>query len=229
MPRGPHPYKGIPRHLWPKGALKTSSGEPAKSDAPINTARETSNVSLDVPVAQPSTTGRPDRPKAPPSNLFSGKIQKLVLIGKDDGRPLKEQMDDPVPGYKTHWIVDYSNSGARLEQARATGWEYIACDEVALNEGLAQGNTDLGSHVRQIAGVENGVPFYMYAMKKPRWIEEAHKSEYERSMIEPIKDALKKGKISSNPGDRQFAAGDDVARATRSSLPPIEIGTKTYR
>lgn len=191
----------------------------APKKAPDANFRELSNVSLDVPVAQPAL-----RPRAPVPNLFSGKIQKLVLVGKDGNT------QDPVPGYRTHWFVDAANSGTRLNQAKMSGWEFITRDEVALNDGLTGGNTDLGAHVRQIAGVDNGVPFYMYAMKKPLWLEAEHQAEYAQKAIAPIKEALVKGRLpGSKPEDRQYAAGDEVAVMTRSGLPPISIGSKTYR
>ena len=228
MPRGPHPYKGIPRSQWPKGAIQKKAVPDAVSAQSFKPVE--SNVDLNVPIpslaqdrfeAPPSKATAIFTPKAPPPNLFSGKIRKLVLIGKDGN------MDDPVPGYRTHWFVDVANSGVRINQARASGWEFIGNDEVALMEGLTASNNDLGSHVRQIAGAENGVPYYQYAMKKPLWMEEAHKEEYEKTSIQPIKDVLKKGTISKNPADRQYSAGN---APTLSSLPPNEIGTvKTLR
>jgi hypothetical protein len=255
-PRGPSPYKGHPRSEWPALTAKLKA-EKATAEAaaamnpdsvfdggvgsiPVDVPRETSgaekfmqqvhqprkapdanfrqpsNVSFDVPIPQPAS--RVSKP-----NLFNGKIQKLVLVGKNGST------DDPIPGYRTHWFVDQANSGVRINQAKASGWEFINSDEVALNEGLTPGNNDLGSHVRQIAGTENGAPFYMYAMKKPLWLEQEHQAQYAQTAIEPIKEALLKGRMSKNASDRQFSAGDSIAQQTRSGLPPIEIGSKIVR
>lgn len=80
-----------------------------------------------------------------------------------------------IPGYVMHWFADRPG---RIPRARQAGYEFVAPDEVRINNfGLASdlinesGNTDMGTRVSVHGGVaENGAAERLYLMKiKKEW------------------------------------------------------------
>jgi hypothetical protein len=217
MARGPSAYKGIPRSEW--GKVREQREADAALAPHAEVPRETimqdteSNVDFNVPVAPPQ-----DRPKAPPRNLFSGDIKQLEVFGIDG------TTRDPIPGFRLYWFTDTANSGVRIQQAKISGWEMVQAHEIALNDGLTPGNADLGANVRKVVSVDNGNPIYAYLMKKPVWMDKLHQEEHEQKANMPVERALRRGQLpGARSEDRQYVAQPG------SNLPPIDIGTKTYR
>jgi hypothetical protein len=119
--------------------------------------------------------GDPD-PKAPPPNLFSGRVKRLEVHPLPGGDP-----NDPIPGYRLYWFHDVENEIAKAE---ASGYRFVEREEIGLNEAhVSPGNNDLGVHVRRwvnSVGGPNGGPVYAFLMKKPNWLAELHDAELEK-------------------------------------------------
>ena len=153
-------------------------------------------------------------PVAPPRNLFSGQIKSLEVFGAGgDTR-------DPIPGFRLYWFTDNSGTGDRLNQAKASGWEFVKKNEIAMQENLVEGNNDLGSIVRKVVNANQTPPEYGYLMKKPNWLDELHQKEMQ-TVNDRQESAIKKGSFNSRPEDGRYVAGDMPG----STLPKIEISS----
>lgn len=85
-----------------------------------------------------------------------------------------------IPGHKCHW---FRGTGQRLQQAQNAGYQFVARNEVQVNDrGLASdylgdGNSDLGSRVSVPAGGEDaegtqGLRLYLMKIKTELWDED---------------------------------------------------------
>ncbi len=176
-----------------------------------------------VPPRETKAKVKSEQPAAPPMNLFSGDVRKLQVFGRDG--------NEGIPGFKTRWFADEGGSGVRINMARRSGWDFVTREEVALNDSLTPLNSDLGNHVTQVVNphAEGGKPEIGYLMKIPEDLFKSYQDEREQKVHGNIERALREGAMNRGPEARQFAAGSDIARATHSSLPNIEMGTKNYR
>jgi hypothetical protein len=221
----PNRYKGIPRDQWPerrieRGEAPLAVGSHAETVGAVPVAevpRETlqgigwqgdktqdPGVEAVAPAPElssiprraepPPPAPRPRDPVAPPPNLFAAGVQSLAVYALDGSTK------DPLPGFRLHW---FREEGPRLQQARLTGWAHVRADEVLVGEGI---NNDVGSNIR--ANASKSGPGYLYLMKKPLSIEEAHQKEYRETQILPIKERLKSGQISGDPSDMQYVKKD---------------------
>jgi len=233
--KNPSPYKGVPKSEW--GRIKAEQAQKRESamvDEPKQPEFDPAIVreTLQAPERKadavfPQRRVEADIPPRPqewsedniPPNLFSGDQKHLEVMGKNGS------FTDPIPGYKLYWFD--AKNGIRIQMALRSGYTFVEKDEVLLNEGL-EGSDDLGTHVRKIGNIyggetDDGLPQYMYLMKKPLWLVDKHNTEMER-VNQKYEEMLRNGLISKNPQqDRQFAGGSDLARAERSGLPPIQI------
>lgn len=217
----PHPYKGIPKAEWPGvrdklAQERLAAQEQAARDA--QAAEEAKAVEAQKARAEARQAAIAGMPSPPPRNLFSGDIKKLEVFG------LNGDNKDPIPGFRLYWFLDRENSGARMHQARMSGWEYVMKDEVSVNDTSAiQGNSDLGSQVRVFGGSFNNQPIYHYLMKKPVWLDQVHQGEMQ-AHLDKVEGHLRRGKLDAKPEDRQYTAEEMPG----SALPPISI-THTRR
>ncbi len=163
------------------------------------------------------------KPKSPPMNLFSGNVAKLQIFDPDGNAG--------IPGFATRWFTDEGNSGVRINAARRSGWDFVTRDEVALNDSLTPLNTNLGDHVTMVVNphAEGGKPELGYLMKIPQELFDRYQNERENTVHANIEHALRAGAMNRSSEARQYSANSDIARATHSSLPGIEMGTKIYR
>jgi hypothetical protein len=159
------------------------------------------DATFSAPRSDPSASQtESDVPKRIPPNLFAKGVKSLEVFSLD-GDPT-----NPLPGFRLHWFVDENNSGARLKLATMSGWEFVKQDEVMVSDTVTSGNNDLGNHIRKLASKSQAI--YQYLMKLPLDIEKHHQAEYANRVIAPIKDSLRGGRISNNPGDMQYAHRD---------------------
>ncbi len=189
----PNPMKGIPRDQWPGAKAKTEEVMTQTAPTPPKVGNE--------PIAR---------------NLFSGDIRKLEVYGKNGS------ISDPIPGYRLYWFLDRDNSGVRLNQAKASGYEFVMNEEVALNDNSVAGNSDLGSQVRVHGGSFNNQPVYHYLMKKPLWLHEQHQADMQR-VPDRIEYELKRGTFGQKAGDGRYTANE------KSALPAIDISSTLAR
>lgn len=124
--------------------------------------------------------------KAPPPNLFSGKVQNLQVHPREGFDP-----NDPIPGFRLFWFPD-DRDGIEIARAQASGWVFVTKDEVGINEApVGPGNTAPDDHVRRWLkyATAQGVPVYGYLMKKPEELCRLHDEEresYHRKQEESI-------------------------------------------
>src|SRR5438105_4038041 len=137
----------------------------AKGWAAAKAAREArkaqaalANVELQSAVAPAKAAAPAFTPQAPPPNLFSGTTKKLEVFGKPGTNP-----NEPVEGHQLYWFDDIEG-GLIIQQAKASGWEMVRKDEIALNDAnTSPGNNDLGGDVRRwVSQGPNGAPVYAY-------------------------------------------------------------------
>ena len=189
----------------------TSNAALAKHDAPAAAPQQAG------PVGPASAPQADNTPKAPPRNMFSGTMSKLDVFGKPGCDP-----NEPIPGYVLFWFDDIQE-GLILQQALASGYEYVQKDEVA----ISGNNTDIGSNVSQYVGQgPNNSPVRSYLMKKPKALHELHMTgpdSIEQKLHRRQDEQLASGTFNVNPNDRPYTAVNPYP-GTRSSLPPIQMG-----
>lgn len=235
MPTGPSPYKGHPKSEWPaiKAAqevlrkqratvgqpepdqrpMQSPAAAPANAFAPPEVAAVLAgDVPLEIPV--PRVNSDSAGPEALPRNLFSGQIKALDVFG------LNGDTTDPLTGYRLYWFTDIGGTGNRLHQAKASGWDFVRKDEIAMQDNLVPGNNDLGTMVRKVVNPNETPPTYGYLMKKPKWMDEVHQAEMQQ-VNDAQERAIKKGAFNARPQDGRYVAGD----IPNSALPKIEISS----
>lgn len=92
--------------------------------------------------------------------------------------PVQKLQVPEVPGFFLYWM---KGTPERLQQARNAGFDFVAVDEVRLNDvslggdGLKSGSTDLGNRVSVLASTtgdgeigSDGQPLRLYLMKQ-KW------------------------------------------------------------
>jgi hypothetical protein len=161
-------------------------------------------------------------PKARPRNLFSGDTLKLQVFGKGGNDR------DPIPGFRLYWFNDVEG-GLRVAQARASGWQFVEKEEVALNETeVTPSNNDLGSHVRRwVSQGNDGNAVFAYLMKKPLDLDAEHQAEREQ-LHDQIQAALTAGTFNMGANERRYTAMNPPI-GSPSGLPPISISSKLSR
>lgn len=201
MPKGPSPYKGVPRSEW--GRVKAEQ-DALRAGNPANVLAEEipsfiPEVSRETP-AQQATAPLPKKPLNfdDPVDMFAGTNPKLKLYGKDGDDC------DPVPGFATYWFED-DDSLQRVTLAKRAGWVPIQADEV-----LVAGNSDLGT------GVSIGIPGStpprrMYAMKQPLELYNRFRAEREEKLHKPIWDMLK-GKAKPRSLESAYELGPNAPK-----------------
>jgi len=230
------PYKGVPKAKWPeiKAAQavlreqRATFGQPM-DDAPMmpSPAAAPANAFLPPEAAQtlagagevpretsPRINSDSDGPQAAPRNLFSGQIKSLEVFGRNGST------EEPIPGYRLYWFTDEGNTGSRLHQAKASGWDFVEKNEIAMQDNLVEGNNDLGTKVRKVVNPNSTPPTYGYLMKKPKWMDEQHQAEMQ-AFNDAQERAIRKGVFNASPRDGRYVAGD----LPGSTLPKIEISS----
>lgn len=130
----------------------------------------------------------------------------------------------PIEGYHLHWFRGNSSNLARAHQA---GYEFVAPEEVSLNDfDLAGGDdakgTDLGSRVSVISGDDvgnNGQPGRLYLMKCPIELYE-YSQRLLGDQVDQTVDALKGGKVgvSQDGQETQTDAQNRYLKEAKSTL-----------
>lgn len=131
-----------------------------------------------------------------------------------------------IPGYVMHWFADRPG---RISRAMAAGYEFVAQDEVVINNfGLAadvadSGNTDMGSRVSVHGGTdEKGGSERLYLMKiKQEWYDKDMKLREEAS--ETIVDSLKAGMTGARSSEdvaKRYARGTENLFVKRKPKQP---------
>lgn len=162
-------------------------------------------------------------PQAPPRNLFTGQVQKLAVFGKPGTDPNK-----PVPGHELYWFDDIQD-GMVISQAKASGWQFVQKEEIALNDApVSPGNTDLGGNVRRWVSNAGGQPIYSYLMKKPDWLYQLHMEgpdSLEQRVHMQLEERLRTGTLNDSPDQRRYTAAT-VPAGYRSlgHVQPIVMG-----
>jgi len=224
MAIGPSPYKGHPKSEWPtikaeQEALRqqraaesvlNGTAPPANAFAPPEVAAVAQEQERSAPRINSDSAG----PVAMPRNLFSGQIKALDVFG------INGSTIDPMPGYRLYWFTDNGNTGSRLHQALASGWDFVNKNEIAMQDNLVEGNNDLGTKVRKVVNPNQTPPTYGYLMKKPAWMDEAHQAEMQK-VNDNQERAIRKGSFNARPEDGRYVAGD----LPGSTLPKIEISS----
>lgn len=234
----PNPMKGIPRKDWPSyqeakkaqqqaefdAAAAAVIGRPP-ADAFANWDDQVGNSPIPpggatINIEKQKLNSDSEQPTALPPDLFSGTFRKLAVYG------LNGSTTDPLPGFVLYWFNDDGGTGIRPRQAQMSGWEFVKKDEVALTEGIVDGNVSLGSNVTYIVNPRATPPTRAYLMKKPLWLHEQHMADRERNTNQKIEQALALGKVTSaSPQDRQYSKRDDPT----SNLAPINISSHIVR
>lgn len=138
-------------------------------------------------------------------------VTETKSVRKEADRPTREtrvpfgaartKLDVPyhIPGYHLHWVND---TPGRIAQAEASGYEFVAHDEVRLSaRALGNTGTALGSNVSRLVGKqEDGIsPLYAYLMKiKQEWYDEDQKSM--QSKVDATDQAIRGGNIEGHVG-----------------------------
>ena len=129
-------------------------------------------------------------PTKPPVNLFSGTVMNLE-VHPNYGKYPGATKEKPIPGHELFWFPD-ENDAIEISRAIDSGCRLVEKDEVGLNVApVGPGNTANDNHVRRWSkgATPQGVPIYLYLMKKPQWLYDLHQQEREevhRKMEETI-------------------------------------------
>lgn len=120
------------------------------------------------------------------------------------------QLEVPeIEGYVMHWFADRPG---RVPRALRGGYEFVAPDEVQLNNSTlagdttVSGNTDLGSRVSVHAGTDergNGIRLYLMKIKREWWEKDATLRE---ETSERIADSLRGGRTGGEKDSAQDAS-----------------------
>lgn len=140
--------------------------------------------------------------------------------------PVQKLEVPEIPGFHLHW---FRGDAARIERAKAGGYEFVDAPEVSLNnvslggDSAASGSTDMGSRVSIVAGKElgpDGQPIRMVLMKiRQEWWEDDQKLVEAQNA--KIADSIMGGRAQSQAAD----AGDGNIRYVGSATKIPELFT----
>jgi hypothetical protein len=162
--------------------------------------------------------------ETPAANPANAKSTRVSLAGFQPMSAGTKKLDVPErEGYHRRW---FRGDAGRIAKARRAGYEFVAPEDVALNnfdlggDANASGNTDLGTRVSVISGDgadETGQPARMYLMECPIEYYEASRQIIEERNLD-IADALKGGRAGQEGGD---ASMDQSNRYMRGKAPDL--------
>lgn len=172
----------------------------------------------DNPSAQKPKPGRPGRPSNASRDAAAQKATGSTRKRRPLSVPMRKMELPEIPGFHVHWINDYPG---RVEQAQDGGYEFVAREEVRLNErGPTPTDTDLGSRVSMVVGSNgDGTPLRAYAMKiKNEWYEEDQKVLQNRN--NQIDESIRRGK--------QQVEGESAGDARHRYVKTADIQTRSF-
>lgn len=137
--------------------------------------------------------------------------------------PLQKLAVPDIPGYHLHWML---GTPGRISQALRAGYEFVDGDDVDVtNTGLANdasssGNSDLGSRISVLAGLDSGETgeqrLYLMKLKEEYWQEDQKLVE---NRNEQIAAALRGGEdVAENPNGSDNRYIPDAQKKTVAEL-----------
>lgn len=142
-----------------------------------------------------------------PRNMLDGFTTKMDVVFRDDTFLLN---------WHPHWCND---EGTRIHLAQSSGYVFVGADEITgnLNEPTPS-NQNAGARVSRYVGTNTkGQAMEAYLMKKPMYIHEAHREQYD-ARVDSIASALRSGEANRVPGDGRYTA--ETVRG-KSAIPEI--------
>lgn len=213
-----NPSKQRPSQVDRDAAAATMGFASAEQVPPARTTYEDEPTELKETATEQAIPGNTslDEKKPIPRNMLDGFSTKMEVNFVDSEAFLRQ--------WHPHWFND---EGPRIHQAQASGYEFVKRDEITGNWNEAtDSNNDPGENVRRYVGADTrGRAMHAYLMKKPMYIHDAHRAEYD-ARVDRIADTISAGDANRQPNDGRYTA-DSVAG--KSALPKIRIEQQTLQ